>query len=127
MISQEQTLFDKYGGVPVITALVARFYERVLMSPALAPYFDGIDMLALVDHQVAFMRFVMGKPSDIFSAGRMADAHQKFKISATDFDEAVRVLTQVLEEGGVSEADLLTVVSRVAVFADDIIYKEALK
>ncbi len=35
--------------------------------------------------------------------------------------------TQVLEEGSVSEADLLTVVSRVAAFADDIIYKEALK
>ena len=127
MISEEQTLFDKYGGIPVITALVARFYERVLMSSALAPYFDGIDMPALVDHQVAFMRFVMGKPSEIFSSGRMADAHQKFQISTTDFDEAVRVLTQVLEEGGVSEADLLTVVSRVAAFADDIIYKEALK
>ena len=54
----------------------------------------------------------------------MAEAHQKFKISATDFDEAVSLLTQVLEKGGIADADLLTVVNRVAIFSDDIIYRE---
>ena len=124
MTDEEQTLFDKYGGVPVITVLVRQFYERVLHSPALAHYFESVDMPALVEHQIAFMRFVMEKPSEIFSANRMAEAHQKFKISATDFDEAVSLLTQVLEKGGVADADLLTVVNRVAIFADDIIYRE---
>jgi hemoglobin len=123
MSNTEQTLFDKYGGVPVVSALVGAFYERVLLEPTLAPYFDGVEMPALVDHQVAFMRFVMGKPSEIFTSERMAIAHQKFKITQADFDRTVVLLTRVLEEGGVVPDDLNLVVQRVAHFADDIIYR----
>lgn len=124
MSNTEQTLFDKYGGVPVVTALVRDFYERVLLDPTLAHYFDGIEMPALVDHQVAFMRFVMGKPSEVFTSERMATAHQKFKINQTDFDQTVVLLTRVLEEGGVAPDDLKLVVQRVAHFAHDIMYRE---
>jgi hemoglobin len=124
MNNTEQTLFDKYGGVEVVGMLVRTFYERVLLDPLLSPYFVDINMPALVDHQVAFMRFAMGKSSDSFTPLRMAKAHQKFKIDQAAFDQAVRILTDVLKEGGVEHDDLLLVVQRVAMFAADIIFQE---
>ena len=54
MSNAQQALFDKYGGVPVITGLVGTFYARVMDSERLAPYFAGIDMPRLIAHQVAF-------------------------------------------------------------------------
>ena len=124
MKNTEQTLFDKYGGVEVVGMLVRTFYERVLLDPLLSPYFVDINMPALVDHQVAFMCFAMGKSSDAFTPLRMAKAHQKFKIDQAAFDQAVRILTDVLKEGGVEHDDLLLIVQRIAIFAADIIFQE---
>ena len=33
----EQTIFDKYGGIPVVTDIVRDFYKRVLRRPNFAP------------------------------------------------------------------------------------------
>jgi hemoglobin len=124
MKNTEQTLFDKYGGVEVVGSLVRTFYERVLLDPLLSPYFVDINMPALVDHQVAFMRFAMGKSSESFTPDRMAEAHQKFRIDQAAFDRAVQILTDVLKEGGVEHDDLLLIVQRIAIFAADIIFQE---
>jgi hemoglobin len=39
------------GGFAKVRLLVSEFYDRVLDSDTLAPYFDGIDMRRLIDHQ----------------------------------------------------------------------------
>ena len=123
MSNAQQALFDKYGGVPVITGLVGTFYARVMDSERLAPYFVGIDMPRLIAHQVAFFRQAMGKPSEEFTHQRMADAHQPLRVTEADFDEVVSILTGVLEEAGVEPEDLLAVVGAVAAYADDIIVR----
>jgi hypothetical protein len=51
----------------------------------------------------------------------MIEAHQQFKTPAKDYDEAALLLTQVLKQSGVFEADLSTALSRGALFADYII------
>lgn len=48
-------LIEKYGRFKA-HQIVASFYDRVLSSPRLQPYFDGIDIQDLVDHQSAFLR-----------------------------------------------------------------------
>lgn len=55
-------LIEKYGRFKA-HQIVASFYDRVLSSPRLQPYFDGIDIQGLVDHQAALLRAVMGGPA----------------------------------------------------------------
>jgi hemoglobin len=52
-----QSLFDKYGGIASIVPIVNSFYRKVLAIPDLRPYFDGVDMQKLTEHQVNFGRY----------------------------------------------------------------------
>ena len=45
-----QTLFDKYGGVPAVTAIVRDFYKRVMKRPNLRRYFIDVKMEDLILH-----------------------------------------------------------------------------
>lgn len=123
MPKQSQTLFDKYGGVPTVSALVGAFYTRVLAAERLAGYFKNTDIPALVNHQIAFMRYVMENPTENFTTERMAAAHQPLVITKADYAEVVEILTEVLAEGGVTEEDLLTIVKRISFFADAIVHQ----
>jgi len=55
-----QTLFDKYGGFATVSRIVSAFYDEVLESEQLRPYFRGLDMRRLVDHQTKFIAALMG-------------------------------------------------------------------
>ena len=48
------TMFEKYGGFAKVSRIVSSFYDKALDSPILAPYFTGVDMRRLIDHQTKF-------------------------------------------------------------------------
>jgi len=39
------------------------FYDKILDSPVTSPYFSGIDMKRLIDHQTKFFAALMGGPA----------------------------------------------------------------
>lgn len=39
-----ETMFERFGGFGKVSRVVSAFYDGVLDSPVLAPYFDAIDM-----------------------------------------------------------------------------------
>lgn len=51
------TLYDKYGGFATVSKLVQAFYGKVSESKDLEPYFEGIDVQKLMDHQTKFWLF----------------------------------------------------------------------
>jgi len=57
------SLFDKYGGFANISKLVFAFYEKAIESDVIGPYFDDVEMRALIDHQTKFIASVMGGPA----------------------------------------------------------------
>ena len=40
-------MFERYGGLPFVTRLVLSFYDRVMASTALSPFFAETDMQRL--------------------------------------------------------------------------------
>ncbi|NWG23464.1 MAG: group 1 truncated hemoglobin [Pseudorhodoplanes sp.] len=109
-----QTIFEKYGGFAQVSAVVAAFYDKVLESPALAPYFAGADMSALMVHQAKFMAQAMGGPPS-HTWPELRHAHARLRITPQDFDEMLVLLRQTLSEAGFSEDDLGAVCRAVAV------------
>ena len=55
-----ETMFDRLGGFAKVSHIVSAFYDGVLESPILAPYFGGIDMKKQIDHQTKFFSAFMG-------------------------------------------------------------------
>jgi hemoglobin len=117
----EQTLFDKYGGVPTVTVIVRDFYKRVMKRPNLRRYFDGTDMEHLIMHQVAFVAMAMGKTPAEYAGRNMSDAHGGLNITATSFDLTAELLRDSLLAAKVEPADIDAIIAKVNSLKQDIV------
>jgi hemoglobin len=107
------TIFERYGGFGKISDVVSGFYDKVLESSALAPYFHGIDMSRLMLHQTKFLAQVMGGPTAI-SERELQLAHNGLHITETAFDEMLALLRMTLEECEIGADDVTFVCGQVA-------------
>jgi len=110
--SRSLPLFEKYGGIRVLRNVIMDFYDRVLDSDTLGPYFDDVDMVKLIDHQTKFFAMMMGGPVE-FSDARLARAHAHMAITHTEFDEVAVLLTETLATAGLEPADIRTILASV--------------
>ncbi|MGI9402294.1 MAG: group I truncated hemoglobin [Rhizobiaceae bacterium] len=106
----DQSLFDKYGGFSNISKVVMTFYDAVLDSDEIGPFFDDIDMAKMVDHQTKFVASLLGGPA-AYTDGQLRTMHARLDITHDHFDELLVILREALEKHGVEDNDILAVVS----------------
>ena len=94
------SVFEEIGGQPAVNAVVDDFYDRVLKDPLLEPYFDGIDMERLRQHQRAFIATALGGPTE-YRGRSMGEAHAGVGVTGEAFDSVVVHLTEALAAAGV--------------------------
>lgn len=99
----DATLFEALGGTAAIDATVELFYAKVLADPALAPFFDGIDVRRLKAHQRAFLLVAFGG-ADTYRGRDLGQAHAALPICHHHFDLVAGHLVATLEELGVDAA-----------------------
>lgn len=103
-----QTLYEKYGGFGAVSRVVMSFYDRLLDSDDIGPFFDDVDMPRLIDHQTKFIAHLLGGPAD-FSADRLLAAHARLDIADGDFDAVKQMLDETLDEHGFSDDDRIVI------------------
>src|SRR5687767_612544 len=94
-----ESLYDKYGGFATVSSLVQNFYNKVMASQSLEPYFASVDMARLMDHQVKFFCMVLGGPNN-YTGRALRAAHSHLHITPAAFDEVAGLLKETLEEAG---------------------------
>ena len=104
----EQSIFERNGGFAKVSRVVMSFYDRVLDSPIMSPYFGNTDMKLLVDHQTKFIAFLMGGPAS-FSDEHLERIHRDLDIDREAFDEMVGLLTETLEDFEFTDEDVAQV------------------
>jgi hemoglobin len=104
-----QTIFERAGGFATVRRVVSSFYDRVLGSPTLAPYFEHVDMRRQIDHQTKFVTSIMGGPAS-FTDDHLLRVHRHMQISHAEFVELVGYLREALEDHSVAEDDVDEVV-----------------
>ena len=109
----EQSLFEKYGGFATIHKVVEHFYDGVLDNDILSPYFEGVDMSQLIDHQTRFFASAMGGPAS-FDDGHLEKAHQGLGITEEAWDAVVAVLLGTLNAFNVEKGDIQLIAGAVA-------------
>ncbi len=107
------SMFEKYGGFASVSRIVSTFYDRMLESPQLARYFEGVDMRSLVDHQTKFIAQVMGGPAS-YTNEQLQRVHAAHRIDQASFEETALVLQETLEDCGVEDEDVRTIMNQVA-------------
>ena len=117
----EPTLFDKYGGVPTVTAIVRDFYKRVMKRPNLRRYFVDVPMESLIMHQVAFVSMAMGKTPHDYAGRSMSSAHAGLRITEASFDLAADLLKDSLDSAKVEQQDVDAILKTVNSLKRDIV------
>lgn len=99
-----ENLYEKYGGFGKVNRIVMAFYDRLLDSDEIGPYFDDIDMARLIDHQTKFIANLLGGPAS-FTDEHLGKAHAALKVTHAHFDELKVILLATLSEHGVTPDD----------------------
>jgi hemoglobin len=87
-----------------MSRLVLDFYDRVLASDRLAPFFAEADMRRLVEHQAKFIASVTGGPAS-YPNEVLADIHAHLAVDDASFDEMVRIMGETLIAFDLDSAD----------------------
>ena len=117
---KKPTIFERYGGFTKVSRVVMGFYDKVLDSPVLSPYFANTDMKRLIDHQTKFMAFVMGGPAS-YTNDHLAHVHARLDIDRPAFDEMIATMRETLEEFEMDDGDVTTVLNELRMRAPWII------
>lgn len=120
VLSQMNSIFDKYGGFATISKIVRDFYKEIGNSAALKPYFEGANLERLIDHQTKFMSQVLGGPAQ-YDGRELAAAHARLKISEAAFAEVASILQEVLEDHNMEDDDVAKVMAIVGSVKDQIV------
>ena len=104
----DQTLFEKYGGFSQVSRVVMSFYDTLLDSDEIGPYFDNTDMARMVDHQTKFVASLLGGPAS-YTDAQLRQLHSHLSIHDTHFDELKVILSQTLSDFDFDPSDIETV------------------
>lgn len=115
-----KTMFERYGGFAKVSRIVSSFYDRVLDSDLLAPYFTTVDMRGQIDHQTKFFASIMGGPAS-YTSEHLARVHQKLAITDEAFDELVMLVRETLEDFELDESDIATVYGEIVSYRSFIV------
>jgi truncated hemoglobin YjbI len=120
-MTQQASLYDRLGGAPAVTKAAELFYRKVLQDPALAPFFDHVDMDGQIAKQAAFLTMALGGPNN-YTGRDLRSAHARLAgVNDEHFDRVVTHLGETLRELGVSEADIGSVAAVAAGARDDVL------
>ena len=114
------TLYDKYGGFATVNKLVQTFYGKVAESEDLAPYFEGVDVQNLMDHQTKFFSEILGGPVN-YTGRQLKSVHARIAITEEAFSEVADLLEETLEDMDVEEDDIETIMEIIGRVKPDIV------
>ena len=101
----KSTIFQRYGGFAKVSKVVMSFYDRMLDSPLISPYFANTDMKRLIDHQTKFIAQVMGGPAS-YTDEQLERVHAHLGITEVAFKEAMELMTETLEDFDFADDDI---------------------
>jgi len=118
------SLYDRIGGEPAIMAAVDLFYEKVKNDEVTRPFFDGLDMNAQVQKQIAFMSRALGGPVE-YQGKNLRVAHARLVrekgLGDAHFDAVAAHLRATLEELGVQKDLVDEALTAIAGMRDEVL------
>jgi hemoglobin len=96
----ERSLYERIGGESAVRTTVLKMYDKILDDPALAPFFENIDVERLRLSQSAFVTFAFGGPNH-YNGKSLRAAHRhsvQNGLSDSHFDKVAQHLQAAMEE-----------------------------
>ena len=94
---QSNSLYQRIGGLPVLTKIVDEFIDEVVTSPRTKRSFDGIKLKPFKESVVAQLCKLSGGPC-VYEGETMSNAHRDAKITEAEFDAFVDIFRETLSK-----------------------------
>lgn len=107
------SLFERIGGEPAVQAVVTKLYERILVDPLVASFFNHVNMERLHHSQVAFVTYAFGGDNH-YTGHSMRYAHAgaaRHGLNDAHFDRVVEHLASSMRELAVPESLILQAIA----------------
>jgi hemoglobin len=117
------TLYERLGGREGIRDVVDDFYDAVISDEELGEFFEDADVEKLRETQTQFLCEAAGGP-ETYDAAPVREAHLDVPFEPSHIQNAVEILSTVLESHGVRGEDADAVVEAVAAYEDDLLARE---
>jgi hemoglobin len=118
--NMKRTIFEKYGGFSSVSRVVMSFYDKMLDSSVTSPFFDGIDMKRLIDHQTKFIATVMGGPAS-YTKEQIERVHLHLGITEPAFKESMELLRETLEDFDLLDGDIDQVIDEMNSYKHEVV------
>ncbi len=120
-LNMSQTLFDKYGGVPVVTLIVKDFHARLMRRPNIRRYFAEMPVDRLIDHHIKYVSYALGKPGGDIRVDALREQHLPAGVTKASYDLVLDLLASVLADNGFTDEDIAQVVERVQGLSTEVV------
>jgi hemoglobin len=118
------SLYERIGGEPAVMAAVDLFYAKIMKDEVTRPFFDGLDMPAQVQKQIAFMSRALGGPVE-YQGRNLRTAHARLVrekgLGDAHFDAVAGHLRATLEELGVQKALVDEAITAIGGMRDEVL------
>lgn len=94
---QNNSLYQRIGGLPVLTKIVDELIDEVVTSPRTKRSFDGIKLKPFKESVVAQLCKLSGGPC-VYEGETMANAHRDAMITEAEFDAFVDIFRETLSK-----------------------------
>lgn len=118
-----QTLFDKYGGVPIVTEIVKDFHERLMRRPHIRRYFLDMPTDKIISHHIEYVTYALGKPRTQISMRQLHDQHMTAGVTKASHVLMIDLFVDSLRDNGFTDEDIETIVSRLQGVSGEIVTK----
>ena len=119
MPGDTETLFDRLGGAAGLANIVDEMYQRVLADPALAPFFQHVQMDRLKRMQYQFMASALDGPSD-YTGAELNAIHRGRGITGEHFAKFCGHFADAIKAAGATPREVDDTLGRLATYKDKI-------
>lgn len=115
-----QSLFDRIGGTPAVTALINSLYTKITSNPITQGDFIGKDIEEIKKYQVELWSMALGSGTS-YQGRSMKDAHQYLSVTEEQFNAVVDMLSETMREMSIPEDVYKIAVTHAEMFRSDIV------
>ena len=119
MTEDTRVLFKRLGGASAIASIIQEMYNRVLIDPDLAPFFQGVSMDRVHRMQYHFLASAFDGPAE-YSGAELTKIHAGRGITGKHFAKFCGHFADVLEDRGTAKRDVNDALGRLSIYKDRI-------
>jgi hemoglobin len=99
---EQNSLFERLGGAPVIEKVIVRLEEKIKADPVIGPFHKNVDFQKLNEQRKIYFTKLFGGAAD-YKGKNLSEAHKSLDLKDAHFDLFITVFKDSLAEQNISQ------------------------